>query len=331
LSIIENREGVIVAADEAVIVTGGAGFVGAYATRALLAAGHRVLVYDLQPKGNVLDLLLPEGADGLAVETVEITDGWLLLDLCLRHGIGAAVHLASPLTKDVAANPPLGIRDICSGTATVFAAAREAGLKRVVWASSVAVFGPQSDYPFGPLPDDAFHRPVSLYGSCKSLCETLAREAHAADGLDVTGLRLSVVYGAGRLRGYMSDPSHLMRDAAAGTAVHAAYGRQRLHWQHVEEVTGAVVAVLASGRTGEGRTYNVPGDCRSWREAAEIIQAARPEVAVTIGDEADPALAGVVADYDAHLLARDFGYQHAWPLERGIRHTLDAYDAMRTR
>jgi UDP-glucose 4-epimerase len=320
-----------VPAEDAVLVTGGAGFIGAYVTRALLAAGRRVLVYDLQPKGNVLDLLLPQGGDGLAVETGEITDGWRLLELCRRHRVGAMVHLAAPLTKDTEANPLAGIRDICSGTATVLAAAREARLVRVVWASSVAVFGPRSTYPAGPLPDDACHRPVSLYGSCKSLCETLARQAHAADGLDVTGLRLSVVYGAGRLRGYMSYPSHRMRDAAAGAAVHIAHGPQLLHWQHVEEVAGAVVAILASARAGEGRTYNAPGETRSWREAADVIREARPGVAVTVGEDADPALAGVVEDYDAGALARDFGYRLAWPLERGVRHTLDTYDAMRTR
>jgi nucleoside-diphosphate-sugar epimerase len=290
-----------------------------------------VVVYDLQPRGNVLDLLVPGGAPGLMLEAGEITDGWRLLDICRRHRIGAAVHLASPLTKDVAANPITGIRDICSGSATVLAAAREARLRRVVWASSVAVFGPQSAYLPGPLPDDAFHRPASLYGSCKSLCETLAREAYATDGLDVTGLRLSVVYGAGRLRGYMSYPSHLMRNAAAGTAVHVPYGTQRLHWQHVKEVAGAILSVLQSPRAGEGRTYNVPGDCSTWREAAEIIRAARPGLDVTIGDDVDPALADVVEDYDARLLAGDYGYQLAWRLERGVAETLDAYDAMRTR
>ena len=65
------------------------------------------------------------------VEAGEITDGWRLLELCRRHQVAAAVHLASPLTKDVAANPLAGIRDICSGTATVLAAAREDYLKAI--------------------------------------------------------------------------------------------------------------------------------------------------------------------------------------------------------
>ena len=317
-----------------VLVTGGAGFIGSYVTRLLLAKGRRVVVYDLQPHANALDLLLPAAAadrSNLVVEAGEITDGWRLLDLCRRHDVGEVVHLASPLTKDVVANPIAGIRDICTGTATLFAVAREARLRRVVWASSVAVFGPKHGYPAGPLADDASHRPASLYGSCKSLCETLARQGHETDGIDVVGLRLSVVYGAGRLRGYMSYPSHLMRLAAAGEPVHVAYGPQRLHWQHAEEVAAAAITALTSARPAAGRTYNVPGDSRTWREAADAIRQARPSLDVTVGEAFDPALVDVVEDYDASAFTNDYGYQPAWPLERGVRATLDAYDAIRSR
>jgi UDP-glucose 4-epimerase len=315
-----------------VLVTGGAGFIGAYVTRAMIAEGWRVVAYDMQPQGNVLGMLMPDGPldpDALVIEAGEITDGWRILDLCRRHGVEAAVHLASPLTKDVTVNPMTGIRDICTGTATLFAAAREAGLRRVVWASSVAVFGPRAGYTPGPLPDDACQRPPTLYGSCKLLCENLARRAFEVDKLDTVGLRLSVVYGAGRLRGYMSYPSHLMRAAAAGEAVHLAYGPQRLHWQHVKEVAAMAVAALSSPRPGGGRTYNGLGDCGSWADAAEAIRAARPNLQVTVGDEVDPALAGVVEDYDASGFADDYGYTLGWPLERGVRDTLDTYDMMR--
>ena len=313
---------------ETVLVTGGAGFIGAYVTRALLAEGIDVLVYDLHPRGNVLDLLLPNGALGeaqLTVESGEITDGWRLLELCRRHRVDAAVHLASPLTMDVVNNPMTGIRDICLGTQTLFSVAREIGMRRVVWASSVAIFGPAADYPPRPLPDDAVHKPANLYGSCKSLCETLARRANETDGLDIIGLRLSVVYGAGRMRGYMSYPSHLMREAAARGRVDIKFGPQRLHWQYVEEVAGAVTTALAAERPGTGFTYNAPGDCRTWIDAAHAIEGARPGTKVTIGDAIDPALAGVVEDYDANGFCNAYTYVPQWTLEAGVRSTLETY------
>jgi nucleoside-diphosphate-sugar epimerase len=316
-----------------VLVTGGAGFIGAYVTRALLARGIRVVVYDTQPDGNVLGMLLPEAAPeraGIVKEAGEIIDGRRLLELCRRHAVEAAVHLASPLTQEVTANPMAGIRDICTGTATLFSVAREARLRRVVWASSVAVFGPKSGYGPGPLPDDACHRPPNLYGSCKSLCENLVRRAYQNDGVDSVGLRLSVVYGAGRVRGYMSYPSHLMREAACGRPVHVAYGPQRLHWQHVDEVAAMVATSLLADRPGEGRTFNGIGDSRTWREAAEALRLARPALSVTIGEEHDPALTDVVEDYDATAFARHYGYALGWPLERGVQDTLDTYARMDT-
>jgi UDP-glucose 4-epimerase len=314
-----------------VLVTGGAGFIGAYVVRLLLAEGIRVLVYDAQPRGNVLDMLLPAHPEipNLIVESGEITDGWRLLELCRTNKVDTAIHLASPLTMDVVNNPMTGIRDICLGTQTLFYVAREVGMRRVVWASSVAIFGPAADYPPGPLPDDAAHRPPNIYGSCKSLCETLARRAVEIDDVDIVGLRLSVVYGAGRVRGYMSYPSHLMREAAQAGHVHIKFGPQRLHWQYVDEVAAMAVAALTSPISGEGRTFNASGECRSWIDAADALKHARPNLIVTIGNEVDAALDGVVEDYDATGFVNRYNYRSHWPLQAGVRATLDTYDAMR--
>lgn len=312
------------------LVTGGAGFIGSYVSRRLVADGWRVLIYDAEATGNVLAMLMPGASRDprIHVESGAITDGGRLRELCVAHDVEVAIHLASPLTQDVTARPAAGIADICLGTAAVFEAAHAAGVRRVVWASSVAVFGQRGDYPPGPLANDACHRPPTLYGSCKSLCETLARRAFETDGLDVVGLRLSVVYGAGRLRGYMSYPSHMLRQAAAGEAVHIPWGRQPLHWQYVEEVADLVAMLLVPGAGGGGRTYNAPGDCRTWSDFGAALSAAQPGLAVTIADGMDPVLADVVEDYDAGALAEACGYRMRWPLERAVPDALARYRDM---
>ena len=311
---------------ETVLVTGGAGFIGAYVTRRLLSEGARVVVYDLQPWGNVLDLLMPEATGEAPVRVQgEITDAFKLMAVCRQHDVGAIVHLASPLTMDVVANPATGIRDICLGTHTVFATARERGLRRVVWASSVAVYGPAAIYPPGPLSEDAFHRPPTLYGSAKSLCETMAQQMAEREGLDVVGLRLSVVYGAGRRRGYMTYPSALMRDAALGSSVVVRFGDQRLHWQYVEEVSDMVATALADHRPARGQVYNAFGDCRSWRDLADILKALRPALSVELRNERDEALAGTVEDYATSAFASEYAASRRYTLEEGIRATLDTY------
>lgn len=309
-----------------VLVTGGAGFVGAYATRALLDAGHRVVVYDARPNRNALDLLFRAPEDGsLTVVGGEVTDGWRLLRLCRTERVETIVHLASPLTREVTANPSAGIRDICLGTQTVLEVAHQLPARRVVWASSVAVFGPAADYPPGPVADDAPHRPGSVYGHCKSLCEGLARRAWDQDGVDSVGLRLTVVYGAARLRGYMSYPSHLLRAAALGEPVRVAHGSQPMHWQYVEEVSDSIVCALLSPMPGEGRTYNTWGDTRTWAEAADVVARLRPDLPVTVQPGYDPVVAGAAHDFDAGPFRARFSYQPSWPLERGVEATVKTY------
>lgn len=145
------------------------------------------------------------------------------------------------------------------------------------------------------------------------------------DGLDIVGLRLSVVYGAGRRRGYMTYPSERLRDAALGEAVTMRFGDQRLHWQYVEEVAEMTVTALLSQRRGGGEVYNAFGDCRSWRDAAAILRSLRPELRVEVGDEVDQALAGTVEDCDSSGFARNYQQNRKWPLEKGIADTLETY------
>jgi nucleoside-diphosphate-sugar epimerase len=309
-----------------VLVTGGAGFIGAYVVRSLLASGHAVVVFDRAPANNALDLVPHGDAAPLDVVAGEICDGELLSELCRHHDVDRIVHLASPLTKDVDAATTAGLRDICVGTSTVFDVAAGCGVGRVVWASSVAVFGSRDGYPPGPLANDAAHRPPSLYGMAKSICEAVAEHATATRGVDTVGLRLSVVYGAGRLRGYMSYASHLVRQAALGGPVTITPGRQRLHWQYVDEVAATVAHVLDHPRPGGGRTFNCHGETHTYGDAGAVLRELRPDVDIVIGDELDPALAGVVEDYDDTALNRHFGYTPRWTFAAGLQATLETYE-----
>jgi nucleoside-diphosphate-sugar epimerase len=313
-----------------VLVTGGAGFVGSYVVRDLLAKDERVVVYDRSLSGNALDLLLPNVAEipELTLAEGPITDGWRILRLCQHHEIEQIVHLASPLTQDVAANPITGIRDICEGTATVFEVARATRVKKVVWASSVAVFGAKHHYQPGPIPNDAPHRPENLYGSCKSLCERMAIDYRDRHGVESVGLRLSVVYGCGRQRGYMSFPSELIRRAARSEHVDVPISDQRINWQYVEEVSGMVVAALEAEATTD-LAFNTCGDARSFRDAGEILARLAAEATITLSDAATDdgqlTLREVPFEYDAAELAAQVGYSAQFPLERGIEESFAAF------
>jgi nucleoside-diphosphate-sugar epimerase len=312
--------------DDAVLVTGGAGFVGAHVARDLLVRGERVVIYDAAPNGNALDGVLAAAAlDGrderLVVVRGAITDAWRLLRLCEEQAVGRIVHLASPLTQDVTADPPSGMRDICQGTAGVFEAARACGIRRVVWASSVAVFGSRERHPDAPIPNAAPHAPDSLYGSCKSLCEQLGATYRERFGLDSIGLRLTVVYGPGRLRGYMSFPSEMIRRAAEGRPIEVPVADLAINWQYVEDVAALMVQALdAPPLTGDA--FNTSGDVRTFRAAAEVLAGLAPAAQITFHDEprdiGETTLLGAPAAFDDRELREQLGWAPAYSLEDGV-------------
>jgi UDP-glucose 4-epimerase len=314
----------------AVLVTGGAGFIGSYVVRDLLARGDRVVVYDLLTAGNALSsVLVDRPTDGsLVLAHGTVLDGWRLRHLCEVHGVDRIVHLASPLTQDVTENPLGGVRDVCEGTATVFEVAHSCGVRRVVWASSVSVFGLKRDYPAGPVANEAAHLPVSLYGSCKSLCEQMARTYRDERGLDSIALRLSVVFGAGRLRGYMSFPSDVIRRAANGEAIEVPIADQQINWQYVGTVAELVIHSLAVPAP-RNLAFNTPGDVRTFREVGEVLQSLAPGLPIDYRDdpvdEGQQALREFPSEYDDAELRRELGYAPSFTFERGIRETFMAF------
>ena len=88
---------------------------------------------------------------------------------------------------------------------------------------SVAIYGPDRDYPPAPISEPRCTVRPNLYGASKSLCETMARQMAETNGLDIVGLRLSVVYGTG-WRGYMTYPLAVIRDAATSNSVIVRFG-----------------------------------------------------------------------------------------------------------
>ncbi|MBM4230439.1 MAG: hypothetical protein FJ184_06770 [Gammaproteobacteria bacterium] len=106
------------------------------------------------------------------------------------------------------------------------------------------------------------------------------------------------------------------------------FGDQRLHWQYVEEVADMTAVALSSERHSEGQVYNAFGDCRSWREAAQILKQVKPQLDVKVENEFDTVLAGTVEDYQTVGFSRDYGADRQWPLEAGIRATLETYSKM---
>ncbi len=310
----------------AVLVTGGAGFVGAYVVRDLLDRGEEVVVFDAVTASPALDTAVPGWRDQGRLRLVRgtIASPWRLLQSCRDHDVDAVVHLASPLTSGVNEDLRAGLEDICCGTANVLEAARLLGLRRVVWTSSISVFGPPSRYGEVPIGDDAELRPTSFYGSCKALCEQMGavyREHHDVDSI---ALRLTIVYGPGRKSGVTSFVSEAVEAAAAGRPVRVAYGDQVLNWQYVDDVAGMLLAALDAPRPPR-TVYTTTGDVRSIRDVGDAISRLVPGADVHVEDgrfDGTDGLTEFPVNFDDTGLREDLGFRWQCDIERGVRDTL---------
>lgn len=170
-----------------VLVTGGAGFIGSHVVDALLAAGHEALVLDDLSTGR------REHLDPRAALTVaDIRDPGLealLRDLRPR----AVIHLAAQAdARRAALDPALDAGVNLMGGLNLLAAARAAGVARLVFASTAAVYGEPRRL---PVTEDDGCRPLSGYGISKLAFEQYLRLAAEAGGPEAVVLRLANVYG----------------------------------------------------------------------------------------------------------------------------------------
>ena len=175
-----------------IAVTGGAGKAGRVVVRDLLEHGHEVLNIDRLPLTNAIGPeseapYLPADVTDFG-QTLEALSGAELLP-----GIEAVVHLAA-IPSPVHATPDQIFRTNITSTHTVFAAAAQLGLKRIVWASSETTLG----LPFKRPPDyapvnEAHVYPETSYALSKVLGEEAARQFSRWSGIPIIGLRFSNV------------------------------------------------------------------------------------------------------------------------------------------
>ncbi len=171
------------------LVTGGGGFIGSHMVRFLLQQKHAVRVLDNFITGNRANLA--EVADG-----VELIDGDIRnREDCLQalEGITHVVHLAAlPSVPRSIKNPMLSTDINVNGTVTLLEAARESGVKRLVFASSSSVYGNSPEFPRTETQKPA---PVSPYAVSKLAGEYYLRCFYELHGLETVALRFFNVFG----------------------------------------------------------------------------------------------------------------------------------------
>lgn len=307
---------------EAVVVLGGRGFVGAAVTRRLIAAGRRPHVF-----GPVMDDdLLADCADRFDETRGSVEDraaiahalaqsGAETVVTTVAHGAGRAGLMRSGETESERA---LAVN--VAGFRNTLDAARQAGIKRVVWTSSTVVYGDARGYDQGRVDEDAPRRPLTFYGLTKQLAEDVAAYFRNRHDMDVVGLRLPLVLGPGLwYRGAASAISALIADVGAGRPHRTAFHDEPMDLMHVADVADAVVTALDRAG-GADPVYNINGFTARFSDVVADLRRRRPSAEISV-DRQTPALTFPLID-DTRFRAR-FGFTPSLALEDVVSSMLE--------
>lgn len=300
------------------LVTGGTGFIGAYVIRDLLEKGDSVVSFDASPDLTIMEYANdPRKMEKIIRVSGDLLDLPLLLNTIREHRVERIVHMASLQIPASDANPRAALKINCEGTLNILEACRVLDVNRLVWASSIAVFGPPELYGEKPVANDAPHHPVSVYGACKSLNEYIAKHYFEKYGVDSIGLRFTDVYGIGRIRGKSSFTTKMIEMAAKGEPYTVPYGDDLVDWQYIEDVSSLVTKASKLHQKTKTRVFNTQGDVRPVVESVSYLR----EIAKNAKLDVEGGKFGIAWRYDTTRLKEEVGFEPQYTMERGIEKT----------
>ena len=241
-----------------VLVTGAAGFIGAYTCQALAARGERVVgldnhndYYDPQLKRDRVAALCP----GLDIRHLDLVDRDGMAALFDEVRPDRVVHLAAQAgVRYSLQNPHAYVASNLDGFVNVLELCRDRGIAHLVYASSSSVYGDSATPPFSE--DQRIDRPRSLYAATKAANELMAYTYAQLYGLRATGLRFFTVYGPwGR-----PDMAPLLfsRAVLAGRPIEVFnHGRMRRDFTHVSDIVDGILGALDRQAGGAGVPHEV--------------------------------------------------------------------------
>ena len=285
-----------------VLVIGATGFIGPRLIKRLVARGETVVGMDVNPGaaafGNV-----PIGAPVMRGDVTRFDD---VMRTIVEVKPERVINLAYGLGAGEGNPHQVFLLDVL-GMDNVFEAARLGGVRRVVYASSIAVSGQQSHFGERPVTEDDPVYGTSQYAMHKIFNEFQARKYIKNYGMSITGVRPANVTGPDKVRGSV-DHVQLMVDAARGKPVHLPKkGFMRL-LIHVEDIAEVFTRVLLADKPKHD-VYNSGGIPVSLGELADVVRGFLPDAQITFAQDGGREESGNYL-VDWSRLATEFGIEY---------------------
>ncbi|WP_027532076.1 SDR family NAD(P)-dependent oxidoreductase [Bradyrhizobium sp. WSM3983] len=321
--------------DQAILVTGAAGFIGFHVTRQLLAEGRSVVgldnlnsYYDPALKQARLSLLGNESR--FSFVQADLADRETMAALFARHRFSEVVHLAAQAGVRHSIEHPQSYADSnLQGFLNVLEGCRRCGCRHLVYASSSSVYGANTKLPFSV--EDRTDHPVSFYAATKKANEVMAQSYSYLYRLPVTALRFFTIYGPW---GRPDMAMFLFVNAImAGQPIRLFnHGKMRRDFTYIDDVTRVVSKLIdlvpaddPAAANAPSRVYNV-GNHRP-EELMHVVGLLERELGRTAVKELLPMQPGDVVETfaDVEDLMRDTGFAPSTPIEHGVHNFVTWY------
>ncbi len=256
-----------------VFITGGCGFIGSWLARLMLQEGHDVILFDLNTESGLVDDIRDE------VELIRgsITDAEKIREVIKIHKPDAIVHYAALLSAAAEKNPKEGYNVNIASTWNIFKTAIENYVGCIVFASSIAAYGPTGGR---IVSENDYILPSTLYGVSKIYGEVLGTWLRRRYGIGFAALRYASVIGPGRRDGGASAYTTLaIQKPAQGEEYNIPVPRDaRVPIVYVKDAVDATYHVIKNfDKLGDYTVFNVAGP-QPTPTAEELTNAVRENI-----------------------------------------------------
>jgi len=263
------------------LLLGGTGFIGGRIAHRLVEGGEQVVSLDVMADAASVEGLRDK-VTLLRGDVARIED---ILSTIKTYRVDRILDMAYILHSETDQEAHLALRVNTLGMSNVFEAARLLEVQRVVYASSIAVYGDQSLYGERPISEQDMLAPNSLYGAAKLLNEHEAALYRRSYGLTLIGVRIGVVAGHGRLRGRDLWAAQFASDPAVGRPALLPFAADtRASLIYVDDVAELCVRILMA-RSPLHAIYNSGGDNVSLEELATQVCQVVPSAEYSFGTQ----------------------------------------------
>jgi nucleoside-diphosphate-sugar epimerase len=283
-------------ASERILVTGGFGCIGTQVVKWLLSNTDATLFVGAREVSTerINRLFGDSPSSRLSCVRLDVRDLSQIEKVLQTNEVTRIVHLAALQTPDCNANRDLGLQINLAGTQNLIEAVKRCRptLRRFVFASSVAVYGPRRSYPGPKVPMLAEPAPVNVYGAWKLAGEQITRFLFQETGIPSLCIRPGVLFGPGRDAGLTAAPTTAMKNVALRKSYEIPF-KSRQDYLYSLDV-GAAFGNALMAQYSEYGVFTLPSHTVDTRKFLETLHQAAAElgcvedVQISIGDAEVP-------------------------------------------